>query len=58
LCAELLESVRIDLASVVDFELTRDCRQPQRSGCGERLLDELATTLAGAKIHEWEALIV
>ena len=58
LCAELLESVRIDLASVVDFELTRGRRQPQRSGCGERLLDELATTLAGAKIHEWEALIV
>jgi len=23
-----------------------------------RLLDELATTLAGVKIHEWEALIV
>jgi len=42
----------------VDFELTRGCRQPQRSGCGERPLDELATTLAGVKIHEWEALIV
>jgi hypothetical protein len=28
LCAELLKSVRIDLASVVDFELTRGCRQP------------------------------
>jgi hypothetical protein len=57
LCAELLESVRIDWASVVDFKLTRGCRQPQRSGCGERLLDELATTPAGVKIHEREALI-
>src|SRR5262245_5612812 len=54
LCAELCESVRIDLASVVDWESTEGCRQPQSCGCGERPLDELATTLAGVKIHEWE----
>jgi hypothetical protein len=52
-CAELLESVRIDLASVASFELTGGCRQPQRYGCGERPLDELATALAGVKIHGW-----
>jgi hypothetical protein len=56
--AELLESVRINLASVVDFELTRGCGQPQGSDCGERPLNELATTLAGVKIHGSESLIV
>ena len=49
--------VRIDLRSVADFELTGGCRQPQRSGGGERRLDELATTLAGVKIHGWEAVL-
>jgi hypothetical protein len=53
LCAELLESVRIDLASVAGFELTGGCSQSQRSDCGERPLDELATALAGGKIHGW-----
>jgi hypothetical protein len=56
--AELRESVRIDLASVGDLESTEGYRQPQRSGCSERPLDELATTLAGEKIHEWEVVIV
>src|SRR5262249_50873803 len=51
LCAESLECVRIDLASVSDFELSRGCRQPQRSGDGEGALDELATTLVTAKLH-------
>jgi hypothetical protein len=46
--AELVESVRIDLASVWDFDLSGGSRQPRRSGYGERPLDELATTLAGA----------
>ena len=49
LCAEFRECVRTDLASVSDFELTAGCRQPQRSGCGERPLDELATILAGCE---------
>jgi len=34
------------------------CCQPQRSSCGERPLDELATALTGVKTHGWEALIV
>ena len=58
LCAEFLESVRINLAYVTGCDLTEGCRQPQRSSCGERPLDELATGLTGVKIHEWEALIV
>jgi hypothetical protein len=58
LCAELLESVRIDLASVADFELTGGCRQPQRCRCGERSRNELATTLAHVKVHGFEAVIV
>jgi len=51
LCAELLESVGINLASVVDYDLTEGCRQPQRSSYRERPLDELATALTGLKIH-------
>jgi hypothetical protein len=39
------------LASVVDFDLTEGCRQPQRSSYRERPLDELATALTGLKIH-------
>ena len=58
LCAELLQSVRINLASVADFDLTGGCRQPQRSSYRERPLDELATALTGMKIHGWEAIIV
>lgn len=58
LCAEFLESVRINLAYVTGCDLTECCRQPQRSSCGERPLDELATALTGVKIHGWEALIV
>jgi hypothetical protein len=58
LCAEFLESVRINLAYVTGCDLTEGCRQPQRSSCGERPLDELATALTGVKIHGWEALIV
>jgi len=58
LCAELLESVGINLASVVDFDLTEGCRQPQRSSYRERPLDELATALTGLKIHGQEAIIV
>jgi hypothetical protein len=59
LCAEFLESVRINLAYVVTgSDLTEGYRQPQRSSCGERPLDELATALTGVKIHGWEALIV
>jgi hypothetical protein len=49
--AELLESVRIYFASVLDFELTGGCLPPQCCGCGECPLDELATALAGVKIH-------
>ena len=45
LCAELLESVRINLVSVADFDLTERSRQPQRSSDRERLVDELATGL-------------
>jgi hypothetical protein len=56
LCAEFLESVRINLAYVMGCDLTEGCRQPQRSSCGERPLDELATALTGVKIHGWEAL--
>jgi hypothetical protein len=58
LCAELLESVRINLASVADFDLTGGCRQPKRSSDCERLLDELATALRGMKIHGWKVIIV
>jgi hypothetical protein len=58
LCAEFLESVRINLAYVTGCDLAEGCRQPQRSSCGERPLDELATALTGVKIHGWEALIV
>src|SRR4029077_18962849 len=46
------------LAYVTGCDLTEGCRQPQRSSCGERPLDELATALTGVKIHGWEALIV
>jgi hypothetical protein len=46
MCAELLERVRIDLRSLAEFTLTGACRQTQRSGCGERALDELATIVA------------
>jgi len=55
LCAEFLESVRINLAYVTGCDLTEGCRQPQRSSCGERPLDELATALTGLKINGWEA---
>jgi hypothetical protein len=58
LCAEFLESVRINLAYVTDSDLTESFRQPQRSSCGERPLDELAAALTGMKIHGWEAIIV
>ena len=34
-----------------NLDLTEDSRQPQRSNCGERPLDELATVLARVKIH-------
>src|SRR5215469_2693174 len=51
LCAESLECVRIDLASVSDLELSTGCRQPQRSDDGEGLLDELATALVSVKPH-------
>src|SRR5215475_11056184 len=51
LCAEFLESVRINLAYVTASDLTEGSRQPQRSSCGERPLDELATALTGVKIH-------
>jgi hypothetical protein len=54
LCAELAESVRIDLPSISDFDLTGGFRQSQRSRCAERPFDELATTLSGVKIHEWK----
>ena len=58
LCPELLESVRINLASVADFDLTEGRRQPQRSSYREGPLNELAAALSGGKIHWWEALIV
>ena len=58
LCAEFLESVCINMAYVTGCDLTEGCRQPQRSSCGERPLDELATALTGVKIHGCEAPIV
>jgi len=51
LCTEFLESVRINLAYVTGSDLTEASRQPQRSSCGERPLDELATALTDVKIH-------
>jgi len=58
LCTEFLESVRINLASVSGSDLTEGSRQPQRSSCGERLLDELATALTGVKIHVFVSRIL
>jgi hypothetical protein len=49
--AELLESVRINLAAVADFELTVGCSESQRRGCSENLLKEVATTLPSVNIH-------
>jgi len=48
---KFFESFRIDIA---DFHLTRSCRETQRSSCGERPLDKLATTLSPVKSHGWK----